>query len=410
MKTKKDFKWGTIVPLIGGMTIGNSRAIGQAPDFFVSYPTFESHDSHAKNHFKETPFFLLDETANDFKTESDADYFKAFGDIDMISTVCPCAGLSSLNVKADAEAAQNDWMYKTAEFVLEKLNPRVFWGENAPALFTQKGTKVKNNLIEIGKKYGYTFSIVKTNSLKHGIPQKRVRSFYFFWRDTNPPIFTEINKESKTLKDFIKDIPESASMQDVYANNDYSTNGYIKWIADNPDVFETFRNSEKVHGRKMKSLFHYMTFENHFDKLRNYFKEHEMERFVKSVDHIETKVKAGKNIWDNTPKLHLYVQDYINAIQGRIFSYTLHPSESRYLNIREFMHLMGLPHDFELAHTKNFNHICQNVPVNTAADWTSEIIDYLKGGKHLHTDIYFEFNNTSDMDEDCSNSCSVKLF
>jgi hypothetical protein len=71
---------------------------------------------------------------------------------------------------------------------------------------------------------------------------------------------------------------------------------------------------------------------------------------------------------------------------------------------------MGLPHDFELAHTKNFNHICQNVPVNTAADWTSEIVDYLKGGKHLHTDIYFEFNNTSEMDEDCSNSCSVKLF
>ena len=37
----------------------------------------------------------------------------------------------------------------------------------------------------------------------------------------------------------------------------------------------------------------------------------------------------------------------------------IHPDEDRYLNIREMMHLMGLPHDFEIDNVKNFNHIAQ---------------------------------------------------
>ena len=27
----------------------------------------------------------------------------------------------------------------------------------------------------------------------------------------------------------------------------------------------------------------------------------------------------------------------------------------------------------------SFNHICQNVPVTTAADWTSEVVRFIKG-------------------------------
>jgi hypothetical protein len=51
-----------------------------------------------------------------------------------------------------------------------------------------------------------------------------------------------------------------------------------------------------------------------------------------------------------------------------------HPDEDRYINYREAMTIMGLPDDFELLHPKkNSNHICQNVPVQTARDIASEI-------------------------------------
>ena len=35
-----------------------------------------------------------------------------------------------------SDAVQNVWMINSANFVLTKIRPKVFWGENAPGLFT----------------------------------------------------------------------------------------------------------------------------------------------------------------------------------------------------------------------------------------------------------------------------------
>jgi hypothetical protein len=58
----------------------------------------------------------------------------------------------------------------------------------------------------------------------------------------------------------------------------------------------------------------------------------------------------------------------------------VHPTKDRFLNIRECMWLMGLPHDF-ILNEKNeiWNHIAQNVPVKTASDWTREVLKYVNG-------------------------------
>ena len=58
----------------------------------------------------------------------------------------------------------------------------------------------------------------------------------------------------------------------------------------------------------------------------------------------------------------------------------VHPTEDRFLNAREMMHLMGLPHDFEIDYAKkNINHIAQNVPVATAQDWADEVVKFCRG-------------------------------
>ena len=68
--------------------------------------------------------------------------------VDYINSVCPCAGLSMLNRSkgrgSDAEA--NKWMFKSAKYVLERVRPKVMWGENAPMLFTKKGQVVVDGL------------------------------------------------------------------------------------------------------------------------------------------------------------------------------------------------------------------------------------------------------------------------
>ena len=45
----------------------------------------------------------------------------------------------------------------------------------------------------------------------------------------------------------------------------------------------------------------------------------------------------------------------------------------RFLNAREFMHLMGLPHDFEIGNVTQLNHIAQNVSQSYQPKWKSVI-------------------------------------
>ena len=53
-----------------------------------------------------------------------------FQNLDYIASVCPCAGLSMLNTSRgtkarSADAEQNQWMYKSSDFILDKIKPKV---------------------------------------------------------------------------------------------------------------------------------------------------------------------------------------------------------------------------------------------------------------------------------------------
>ena len=107
-------------------------------------------------------------------------------------------------------------MYNSAEYVLENVKPKVLWGENAPGLFTKMGEGVVDNLKAIGEKYGYSFSLIKTNTELHGIPQRRIRTFYFFWNTPTVPMLEWKFREKKHLIDYLAEIPEDATLQDMF--------------------------------------------------------------------------------------------------------------------------------------------------------------------------------------------------
>ena len=81
------------------------------------------------------------------------------------------------------------------------LFQQVLWGENAPGLFTQIGEGVVNKLKQIGRTFGYSFSLIKTSTELHGIPQRRIRTFYFFWQSPTVPML-QYQKRS-TRQDFL---------------------------------------------------------------------------------------------------------------------------------------------------------------------------------------------------------------
>ena len=43
-------------------------------------------------------------------------------------------------------------------------------------------------LQQIGRTLGYSFSLIKTSTELHGIPQRRIRTFYFFWQSPTVPM------------------------------------------------------------------------------------------------------------------------------------------------------------------------------------------------------------------------------
>ena len=52
-------KYATIIPLIGGMTVANQKALGKDPEFFVSWDAFGKNDSHAHSYFSDTPQHII---------------------------------------------------------------------------------------------------------------------------------------------------------------------------------------------------------------------------------------------------------------------------------------------------------------------------------------------------------------
>jgi site-specific DNA-cytosine methylase len=118
--------------------------------------------------------------------------------------------------------------------------------------------------------------------------------------------------------------------------------------------------------------------------------EREVERCKKRAD----KLAAGGNIMRHGT---LVPKDYIGAFVGHYPTMLAHPHEDRYINYREAMSIMGLPEDFELvgANKNNANHICQNVPVQTAQDMATEVVEYLKGNRPtVNSDYVVQFNHT----------------
>ena len=76
----------------------------------------------------------------------------------------------------------------------------------------------------------------------------------------------------------------------------------------------------------------------------------------------------GLGYWDDSPR---FFDESFGTLMSKTMFTGIHPDEDRYLNVREMMHLMGLPHDYEIDALKNINHIAQvrNCEFSLLAFW-----------------------------------------
>jgi site-specific DNA-cytosine methylase len=358
--------YASIVPLIGGETIAMQNVVGNKPEYILSYEGFESNDKHLLEYYKnEVPYHLIKDGE-----------LPDVNSVDIVNTVCPCAGLSSLSPSSNSESATNDWMRMSAEYILDSVKPKVFWGENAPRLASKMGEPVVKDLRQIGQKYGYTFSIFKTKSLLHGLSQVRDRAFYFFWKGDKVPVFEYINRTHQTIEDAIRSVNRNpADPMDILANEAKPTdNAYYKYVL---QLLNTTHQKFAASIEKTTNPMEWIYANDSFLKAADWMDANGYEREAAKCRRKSDKLASGGNImWHNIeiPK------DHIGAFVGHRPTSIAHPDEDRFLTIRECLSLMKMPDDFILqGGRKNLNHICQNVPVTTAEDMASEVVKFVEG-------------------------------
>lgn len=406
MKNKTTY--GTIVPLIGGENIGVMNAMGgQLPEWVLSYKPFTANDEHFVNYIRSKgysgEYTYLDEEGNENYVPKK---------VDVVNTVCPCAGLSSLNAHSNVNAGANDWMYLTANYVLGKVKPRVFWGENAPRLFTKAGSAVADKLAEIGKEHGYSLNLYYTESRLHGLSQKRPRTFYFFTDSETAPIFPWYRKPQESIEDILSQDPIKDDPMNITANqrSPYE-NPWLQYqlaatktktIAELQQTFASTQNlivhSDGGYNKSLLDVADWME-ENGYDKTGG------------RARAMQVKLDQGKGYWAHG--ITIPRGNEIPALIGALPHALLNPYTDNWITIRDCLRIMKMPDDFNLVGENaraKVNHICQNVPASTAEDMMKNVLLYLKGNvEFAPTSLVRQNNKKQDVQTEDGNQVSNTL-
>ena len=389
-------KYASIVPLIGGGTIAMENVFEKRPAYIMSYREFANHDKHLVEHYRNqcndpedgrnyVPYYILGEP-HIYHGQQQGENGRY---VDVVNTICPCAGLSSLNVKPSGDAEINDYMTKTAKHVLEEIGPKVLWGENAPRLATKLGEPVVKKLRTIAKANGYTFSLYKTKSLLHGLSQVRDRSFYFFWKGDQVPLFEWYDIPNDRIEDTIRNVerdpqdPMSALANTKTPSKDDLYYRYVLEVIHNGMSHNDFQKTLERSVNVQEYIEKHSNYNDYADWLETFGETKQAEKARAMYKKLSVK---GTNIMRRTSEIPA---DYIGAFVGHMPMNLTHPDEDRYLTYRECMEIMKLPDDFNMLNPKkNLNHLCQNVPVTTAEDMAYNIKRFLDGECEM---IYDDF-------------------
>lgn len=382
----------SIIPLIGGIALAQHQDSGQAPEYFMTYTGFQDNEIHLRNYYKDVknldiPYHYLDDTSVKLPY------------VDVVNSVCPCAGLSQLSTGFGDHNLNNQWMIKTAEYVLGTIKPRVFWGENAPGFAGKIGDTVRSNLYKIGRNNGYTMSVYRTRSLLHGTPQVRERSFYFFWKETDKtPLLGYFKRSWTKIEDLIRDVKSNSLNEPINSKIPSKDDPYYRFILE--EIFGGISHKEFSNDKlgflqvRSNDVFSFIESQGYdYNQVGSWLKDNGYEREYEKCKYKYDKLAAGKNIMRRGT---IVPKDHIGAFVGHYPTCLTHPDEDRYITYREALSIMGMPEDFDLVRPKySYNHICQSVPVKTALDMCAEVSKYISGELEMINSTYtFQYNHT----------------
>jgi len=349
--------WCSIIPLIGGLTLGAQNVLKTLPEYIISFDGFQDNDSHTLNHFK-----------NDNIPYLNGDKLENIDKVDMTVMVPPCSALSNLNVKSDTEYESIKWLYISTKIAMEKCEAKVIIGENAPGLFTKKGKAVVDQLHQIGLEHGYSLSIFKIDSKYCNCPQQRLRSFFVFWKGDHT---YELEPKCEMIKidDYLKKTKLNMKYHNEKEEEDRLINSaqykFIKY--EMKQELSQFLDGVGFIQRLFKN--------NLIDKFEQFLINNKFDKDLALIKHIKYKLSIGKSFWDSYSIYDTHTRGCTNALTGKTIKTLLHPYKDRFLTNAELIAIMGLPFDYEIVNDKLI-HITQNVTVQSAEFMVKECKKY----------------------------------
>lgn len=375
---KTQYTFGSIIPLIGGMTIAAEQVTGNSPEFIASWgSSFGFNDSFCLKYYETRnipiTYYELD----------DADLPRHY--VDIITSLPPCAGLSTANTSRTGKnphgcnAPSNEHMIHGCEQAMKFSEPRCIIVENAPKLFTPYGVPFAQRIANLANSYGYTMSMIKTSTIHHGIPQDRPRSFYFLWKGSQAPILKQIKKPYPEFHEFMS--TREFTKSEVASNRKAppSSDPYWRFIQyKNPglskqDILKKYASSASI------SVWMVIRKNDWINEAIEYMEANGHSKQETWLKYARGKLSRGLGVMDASVKL-TWLRS--RSLMWQSAPHTMHPYEDRWLTTSETLALMGFPDDFNSIvpiTTKDSNIIYQNCPVCTAADWISQIVDAFDG-------------------------------
>lgn len=396
-KQNKKIKWACIQPLTGGFYLGAEEAFGYPAEWILTYKGLDeikknkdgeitgvANEAYLLNYLKkvnrEVPYYKMNRamfdadisnmdpeiTLNDEPSKPDYN-------VDIIVAVPVCSGLSMVtSAKDDTRNERNCNMLYLAKLALTTIRPKVYIFENAPTLMGFRGDELRSQFEQIANENDYVVVYYKTDTWKHYNCQKRPRTFVMFVKKINgeskvPTL--DFTDHKMTIEEFFANIPEGLSNQEECeaSPHNYMVIDFFKYKYGKDWI-------ENVNGCLMKNIVQrglideLLNFMDSYDKMPIETKE----KVRHYIEHIRKKTSMGLNWYGSDC---CYYKEHFPAIQFRSITTTIHPSGERMCNVREYLELMGMPHDFDWFGDKgNLPKIGQNVPVKTAKFVTEQAI------------------------------------
>ena len=143
--------------------------------------------------------------------------FEEYNDkVDIVTGGFPCQAFSYAGKRLGFEDTRGTLFFEFARCVKE-VNPKICVAENVQGLIRHDKGRTLKTMIKVLESLGYAVQYKVLNSWDYGVAQKRKRMFLVGTKDGITFNYPEIDKTRPTLKDALKDVPESEGMS--YSDN-----------------------------------------------------------------------------------------------------------------------------------------------------------------------------------------------